>query len=127
MNGKTSVSRYSKLTIVALISIFYSGSIYADINLAAHQFHHMDMSSEKCINIASSEARKFKFQFNDRSTYGGSNYKLIWGFRDDGYTFQYTCVPNKKFAYLIISGDKQGVRNKLRDNLGDSIKKAAKN
>ena len=106
---------------LAFMSLFTSA--YADYS--AHQFHYMEMELSKCKEIASISAKKIGF--NNITEYNGANYTIVQGINSEGYSFQYTCVAQKSFAYLIINGAYVNKRNELRDKLGNEIKSKAKN
>ena len=110
-----------KKCLSLFIFMGFTSIAYADYS--AHQFHYMNKNAAECINIASAQAKKYGFsQFN---TYGNSNYQTTNSMRKDGYSFQYTCVPDQKYAYMIINGSTAAVRDKLRDNLGEGIQDKA--
>ena len=103
--------------------IFMGLASIAHADYSAHQFHYINKTAAECINIASLQAKKYGF--NKFNTYSNSNYQTTKSMRKDGYSFQYTCVPNQKYAYMIINGSTAVVRNKLRDNLGEGIQNKA--
>ena len=112
-----------KKHILSLAFIGLFTSAYADYS--AHQFHYMDMKLSKCKEIASVSAKKIGFK--NITEHNGANYAIVQGMNSEGYSFQYTCVAQKSFAYLIINGAYPNKRNALRDKLGNEIKSKAKN
>lgn len=112
--------------LLVVSSMFFGGHAFADYS--SHQFHYMEMELSQCKQIASAAAEKVGFSNvqSQEFSYGadGRKYVIVYGINKDGYSFQYTCEPVKGFGYLIINGAKVDVKNKIRDEIGDGIRKA---
>ena len=94
---------------------------------SAHQYHYVDrITLSQCVEDAQKAFRQNGFtniniHWDKKYPYAGISAR-----NSEGYTAQYLCESHKGFAYLIVNGPRSDQKYRLRDKLGEDIKKLHK-
>ena len=110
------------LLLQLLLIMGFSSIVKADY--VSHTFNKMDVTLSECKKIIKKSAQKIGYSNGLVQDFKG--YSVVYGTNKNDISFQYVCVPDLKFGYLIVNGsdiDKEGV---IISNFGNEIYKSFK-